>query len=83
MDYDEMIDRIVDGLADDIRCQVLAEQMDRVRETICRLIELSELDDEELYERFREYLPRTAEDDWWEWADIQYDERRIAHALSR
>jgi len=82
MTYEDLVEHIVAGLTEEIRQQAMSEQMSNVRETIGQLLELAGMDDEELYDRFREYLPPSATDDWWEWADIQYDEARIANALS-
>ena len=82
MDYEDLVEHIVERLTDEIAQQVASEQMNAVRETIGRLLELAGLDDEQLQEHFREYLPPSALDDWWEWGDIQYDEMRIANALS-
>lgn len=83
MDYEEMLERICDRIADDIRHQVLNGKLDSVRETVAHLINLTQMDEDELREQFREHLPPTAEDDWWDYADQVYDERRIANALPR
>ena len=83
MDYEEMLERIVDGIVDNIRYYVESGKLDSVRQTIAHLIELTQMDEDELREQFREHLPPTAEDDWWDYADQVYDERKIANALPR
>lgn len=81
MPYEDLVEHIADRLTDEIAQQAMSGQMNAVRETIERLLELAGLDDEDLQHQFREYLPPSALDDWWEWADIKYDEARIANAL--
>ena len=83
MDYEEMLERICAGIADNIRHYVLSGKLDRVRETVAHLIELTQMEEDELREQFNEHLPPTAEDDWWDYGDQMYDEMRIANALPR
>ena len=82
MPYKDPMDYVLDGLTDEIRSDVLADRLDCVRETIESLIDFSKTSEEELCHKFRHYVPPGADDDWWDWADVQYDERRIASALS-
>lgn len=81
MPYENLVEHIVDRLTDEIRQHVVSEQLNAVRETIERLVDLAGLDEQDLQDRFREYLPPSALDDWWEWADVQCDEAKITAAL--
>ena len=82
MDYEDLVEHVVDRLADEVARQVMSGQMNSVRQTIEWLVELADMDDEDLQHQFRDYLPPSALDDWSDWADARYDEARIAHALS-
>jgi hypothetical protein len=83
VEYEVLLEYVLDGIVHELREQVLGGRLDRVRQTVERLLALDEMGEGELRERFGAYLPPDPGpmEEWWAYADLRYDEGRISRAL--